>query len=290
MAVSLLANSFSYLQKSNFFLSRLLMLLAMLPVFYYSSVVAWQLIYPQGFQHKVQTVNVASQSVNYTRSKQSWSWFIDSSVPKAPPPPPPSKIDAKLLGVIAQGGAEGGRGVALIAVKNKPAVYSVGDELSPGVVLESVASFFVTLKRGDISEILEMKKTDSIFKSGGNQQTGAGGSRSAGLAPSAPTALNSAQQIKAMLVEKPGKILEAVQIERYQDQRHGAGFRIRPRKGHEAVLSMLGLNSDDVLLSVNGRNVTQINVNPKNVAAMMGSGPIKLKVLRGGSITEVVVH
>lgn len=290
MADSLLANSVSYLQKSNFFLSRLLMSLAALAFFYYSSVVFWQLIYPQGFQHKAQAVNVADQSVHYARSKQSWSWFVDSSAPKAPPPPPPSKIDAKLLGVIAQGGAEGGRGVALIAVKNKPAVYSVGDELSPGIVLESVASFFVTLKRGDITEILEMKKSDSIFKSGDKKQTGMGGSRSAGLAPSASAALRSAQEIKTMLVEKPGKILEAVQIERYQDQRHGAGFRIRPRKGHEGVLSTLGLNSDDVLLSVNGKRVTQISVNPKNVAAMMGSGPIKLKVLRGGSITEVVVH
>lgn len=277
-----------YLQKSNTFLSRLLMSLAILAFFYYSSVVVWQLIYPQGFEYKTQTVSTDNSASSYNRSQQSWAWFVDSSIPKKPPAPPPSKINAKLLGVIAQGGADGGDGIALIAVKNVPKVYSIGDELSPGIILESVASSFVVLKRGDVDEILEMERPESIFKASRAKARVAAGGGSQAM-PNAATFM-SAEDVKTILVEKPSKILEAVQIERYQDQKHGTGFRIRPRDGHESVLSMLGLDNNDVLLSVNGKNMTQLPMNKKGIAAMLQAGPLKIKVLRGGVVTEVVVQ
>ena len=302
MPHSLLANPgfssiSSYLQKPNAFLSRSLMWLAIAAFFYYSSVVFWQLIYPEGFQYKAPTVSSAPvQSSSQARAQRSWAWFVDSSVVKEPPPPPPSKIDARLLGVIAQSGADGELGIALIAVKNAPAVYTVGDELAPGIMLQRVDSSFVTLKRGDLSEILEMERPESIFKTaaeGGEQQPQTGQSaRSAGASSPAPNQafVTSPQELKTMLLDKPARLLEAVQLERYQDKEHGPGFRIRPQAGHESVLSMLGLNSDDVLLSVNNTQVTRIPMSQEKLAAILKAGPVKLKILREGVVTEVVVN
>ena len=291
----------SQLQKSSFLLGRLVMLATLLVFFYYSSVVFWQLIYPQGFAYKTQAVATAASAKQYTPDKQSWGWFTDSSMTKEPPPPPPSKIDAKLLGVIAQGNAERGRGVALIAIKNAPAIYKVDDELAPGITLESVSSYFVTLRRGDQKEILEMEKSENIFKTakelkgeGVDEDQPASSDASAAKKPAASSAgtsnMMSVEDVKNMLAEKPAQILEAVQFESYQDEKHGSGFLIRPREGHESVLDILGLDSEDVLLSINGRNVAGLNMNPKSIAAMLDSGPITLKVLREGELTEVVVN
>lgn len=276
---SRIRSAVSCLQKSNVYLSRFLMALAILVFFYYSSLVFWRLIYPQGFQHMAQEVSAAGQAESYSREQQSWAWFVDSSAPKVPPPPAPSKINAKLIGVIAQSGTDGGDGVALIAVKNAVAAYSVGDELSPGVTLDGVAGSFVILKRGDVRETLLMEKPDNLIKPKAGKEDA-----------KRQAASLSAQKLKAMPPEKQSKIFEAVQIEKYQDKKHGAGLRIRPREGYESVLSMLGLNSDDVLLSINGQNASRIKIDPKNLAAMLASGPIKLRVLRGNAVTEIVVQ
>ena len=267
------AGTFSGLRLLNDMLSQIVAFAGLLLIFYYSSILFWQFSYPEEFK-----VPISSQPQNKPRvvARGSWRWFQDTAFTKVPAQRKESKLQAKLVGVIAQG--EEGEGIALISVKKKNAkIFHVGDEIAPVVFLKSVGAYYVNLERDGQIEVLEMKRAN-LFK-------GEKPDKPPATEEQNPTQSAAKAQFKRILKKKPLKIAEFANFER-----SGEGFAISPKNDeHQALFDELGLIGGDVVVSANGKKIAELITNPKAWKTITNSEEIVIQVMRDGIITDVII-
>lgn len=149
---------------------------------------------------------------------------------------PETTLDLRVFGMRAD--LEGDSSSAIIETPdNEQNTYAVGDEIVPGVILESVDIDFVILNRNGTRERLSRQgKTEDDKASG---------------ATIVPTTLSfeAAQMIKDI---------------RFYPKREGKkviGLRVLPQRGSDAVLEKYGFERGDVITSINGEDLTQAQLN-----------------------------
>lgn len=266
----------SFLQAANVGLSRLAAFVLMLLVFYYASVLFWQVQYPQDFKAPVALDLPEQPEVS---RQGSWNWFRNTA-PSARPAVR-SKLHAQLLGVIAQGGE--GEGVALIALKGeKGKVFNVGDEVSPAVFLHRVGAYYVHLERDGEIEILEIKRV--------NLFSGKAVEREADASSADIDEPVSVMNLRETLIKDPAKLTDIMRF-RHVKTAQGRGFKISPKgKQHQQLFDEIGFKQGDIIISVNDLAVQNLIKNPKSWQSLLESDGISLKVMRSGAEMDIFVQ
>lgn len=189
--------------------------------------------------------------------------FARAGAPEGPGPAGQGSSGYALFGVRADG--RGGGSAILSGPDGVQGSFAVGEEVAPGVVLKAVQPDHV------------------VLTAGASRLRVAFATPAAGAAPipaaqtlSAPEAAASAAPGE---VEGAALLREAGLSRRMVDGREN-GFTVTPRGGGEA-LRRAGLRPGDVILAVNGENLTTENVS--EIQRLLALSPVvELRVERDG--------
>ena len=183
-----------------------------------------------------------------------------------------TRLPLSLRGIIS------GQGLALIETSGSGTkVYRVGDTLPGGALLKEVLDDHVLLERGGVIERLALPKQSLSF----------------GASPAAVNndAMNSppptAAQLGQMLHQSPAELAKELRLTPVMEAGKLRGYRLRALR-NPALLQASGLEPDDVLLSVNGVQLTQANDLPKFIKDLRSATALDAIVLRNGR--EIPLH
>lgn len=185
-------------------------------------------------------------------------------------------LDLKLYGVREDRAS--GRGSAIIALPSgEQNSYVVGEEIMPGVVLESVGFDFVTIARNGGSEQLFLDQSTA---------PGSSGSPSPGAAPAAPSPARAtggggggSGEAGAPALT-PQQLARGTQVSPRREGNRLTGIVLQPTDDGSA-LRAAGFQPGDVLLSINGQRIQDMG-QAAQFATDLGSGDALVQVERGG--------
>ncbi len=272
--------STTYLQAFNVVLSRIAIFGLLLLIFYYASVLFWQVMYPQDFKAPV-VLDLPKQPKLLRQG--SWNWFMDTG-PRARKSVAPSKLNAKLLGVIAQGGED--EGIALIAIGGKKGkIFYVGDEVVPAIFLRKVGNYYVNLERDGRIEVLEIKRIN-LFSGEIPDEEEEESDDTDDVSDEPLSAVN----IREALIEEPTKLTEIIKFKRVRGAK-GFGFKVSPRESkYKELFDEMGFMEGDIVTSVNDRTVRELIKDPKSWQSLLKSDGINLQVMREGVVTDIFIQ
>lgn len=154
---------------------------------------------------------------------------------------PRSAINLVLSGVAMRGAAS----YALISGEGQPeTAYGVGEQVAPGVVLESVHADRVVVLRGGVREWLPLKEIGAGLPPGALS--------SATSAPAAPAGMVLDRQMVSRLLQRPEFLSQATVT-----PNPGGGFNVGQVQAG-SLFERLGLRAGDVIRSVNGQAVNNM--------------------------------
>lgn len=221
---------------------------------------------------------------------------------------PETSLPIDLRGVLAAEDPKNGR--AFIADANGERSLHVGQEVTPGVVLDAVYPDRVALARGGIIEVLKLRSADAAAPAA---RSGARASSMASLpTASAPAATNPNAPIDRNLfggVTAPNLPMVGIDMEAVKQQlgvdpavlanqitpmpvmENGKFVGVRLSGGqHAAALTKLGLQPEDVVTAINGVPVTDPSRIGPAISALSQASRVEVQVRRNGKTESLVVE
>lgn len=187
---------------------------------------------------------------------------------------PDTRLNLKLLGILADTEAEGSR--ALIegsGVEEKP--YAIGDDLTRGVTLQAIFPDRVILSRAGQLETLRLEKD--------RPSTAADGRYLEASTADDNSAVDSAQlsRIRETLLADPSRAQQFIRVVPANVGGNQRGYRIYPGRDR-SLFSAAGLRPGDLVTAVNG---VELN-DPARALQLLGelsqATTVNLTVERGG--------
>jgi general secretion pathway protein C len=176
--------------------------------------------------------------------------------------------DTSGLRLFATRSAGSRQGSAIIADKDgRQRAFAVGDEIVPGTRLTRVAADHVLVESGGLSRRLDFAGT-----SGPNNSTAA-------IAGALPTAAPASSEPTSPVID-PQQLLAEAGLRPRSEGGRVTGYSVIAR-GDGATLRQAGLQSGDVLLTVNGQALTPERYQELQ-AELAGAQQITLTYQRGG--------
>lgn len=176
-----------------------------------------------------------------------------------------TRLPLALRGVLA------GSGLALISASGQAEkVYRVGDDLPGGARLRAVHEDHVLLERAGVLERLALPKE---------------GLQSA--APAVASVTPTAPSLRNMLTQSPAELAREFRLEPVSEAGQLRGYRIRPLRD-PALLERVGMEPDDILLSINGRSLAESADLPSIMNELRDATALDATVLRNG--IEMPLH
>lgn len=184
-------------------------------------------------------------------------------------------LDLKLYGVRQDQAS--GRGSAIIALPSgEQDSYSVGDEVMPGVTLESVGFDFVTISRNGASEQI------FLDQSGGTSSVPATASAPAATAqPIATPSPARAGRPSGAETITPRQLASGTQISPRREGNRVTGIVLQPSGESDAMLRAAGFEPGDVIISINGERIQDMG-QAVSFANNLGTGDGFVQVERNG--------
>lgn len=171
---------------------------------------------------------------------------------------PETQLNLRLAGLIMST-AEGGGSAQITTPDNRTSRFTIGDEVIPGVELERILSDRVILSRNGESETLlfgDRGQGLSVITDG--SQTEPQPDASTAFPPSgAPTTLVDTPLDG--IVKNPDILFQNFSLAPVQFAGGDAGFVISAT-GTQDIITASGLQQGDVLLEVNGTNVSELDI------------------------------
>jgi general secretion pathway protein C len=181
-------------------------------------------------------------------------------------------LDVRLFG-IRQDQASG-RGSAIIALPNgEQDSFSVGDEIMPGVTLESVDFDFVTISRNGSSEQIFLDQSSSPTTSPPPQAS----ARQAPVARPQPSAPGNT----AVQRITPSQLASGTQISPRREGNRLTGIVLQPSGADDTALRAAGFEPGDVIISINGERIQEMG-QAVSFASNLGTGDGFVQVERNG--------
>lgn len=181
-------------------------------------------------------------------------------------------LDVRLFGVRQDQAS--GRGSAIIALPSGVQdSYSVGDEIMPGVTLESVDFDFVTISRNGSSEQIFLDQSSSPTASPPPQVS----MRQPAVArpQAAAPGRAAAQRIT------PSQLASGTQISPRREGNRLTGIVLQPSGADDAALRAAGFQPGDVIISINGERIQEMG-QAVSFANNLGTGDGFVQVERNG--------
>ncbi len=190
---------------------------------------------------------------------------------------PETRLNLTLRGVLAGGGQAG---LALIAQgREAEQIYAVGDRLPGGAELARVHADRVILQRAGRFETLRLPEQGL-----GEAATAPRKAAGAGRASAPDTAV--LRRLRSQALRNPARLAQQFRAMPVREGGRVIGYRLRDLQG-AGTLSAMGLQPDDVILSVNGQQLAQVP-NPGTLYRRLKEAEtFDLRVRRNG--TEIPV-
>ncbi|MDP6375574.1 MAG: type II secretion system protein N [Pseudomonadales bacterium] len=174
-------------------------------------------------------------------------------------------------------------GAAIIAQKGKSGLlYSVGDQVPGNATLHAVHTQHVVLRRGGVLETLTFPETRATFSQdpGNNSNSPLVVRQNAQpTAYSHKTPLQFVETYRKRLRDDPDGTLAELGIRRVSDD-GATGYRL-DNLAENPYLRQTGLQTGDVILSVNGRPVGDVGQDRQQLDTLLVRGSARLEVQRG---------
>ena len=196
-------------------------------------------------------------------------------------PTTPTRLPLNLRAVFVS--TDPGQSTAIISQRNNSGkLYSPGDMLPGSAKLASIEANRVILSRAGTREELAFK-SDFKAKKGIQAATIAPqqAAQTSSAAPANPQS-NALQQINAQLAQDPDETLEKMGVSR----RSEGGYRIGST-ANQPFLAQSGLQPGDVVLSINGRPLGDINVDRLALTNLANAGSVSVELLRNGQTLTI---
>ena len=196
-------------------------------------------------------------------------------------PTTPTRLPLNLRAVFVS--TDPGQSTAIISQRNNSGkLYSPGDMLPGSAKLASIEATRVILSRAGTREELAFKSDFKAKK--GIQAATIAPQQAAQTSPAAPAnpQSNALQQINAQLAQDPDETLEKMGVSR----RSEGGYRIGST-ANQPFLAQSGLQPGDVVLSINGRPLGDINVDRLALTNLANAGSVSLELLRNGQTLTI---
>ena len=196
-------------------------------------------------------------------------------------PTTPTRLPLNLRAVFVS--TDPGQSTAIISQRNNSGkLYSPGDMLPGSAKLASIEATRVILSRAGTREELAFKSDFKAKK--GIQAATIAPQQAAQISPAAPAnpQSNALQQINAQLAQDPDETLEKMGVSR----RSEGGYRI-VSTANQPFLAQSGLQPGDVVLSINGRPLGDINVDRLVLTNLASAGSVSVELLRNGQALTI---
>lgn len=181
-------------------------------------------------------------------------------------------LDVRLFG-IRQDQASG-RGSAIIALPNgEQDSFSVGDEIMPGVTLESVDFDFVTISRNGSSE--------QIFLDQSSAPTASPPPQASVQQPPVARPQAAAPGRGAVQRITPSQLASGTQISPRREGNRLTGIVLQPSGSDDTALRAAGFEPGDVIISINGERIQEMG-QAVSFANNLGTGDGFVQVERNG--------
>ncbi|QLC23880.1 type II secretory pathway component PulC [Parasphingopyxis algicola] len=188
-------------------------------------------------------------------------------------------LDLSLFGVRQDQAS--GRGSAIIALPNgEQDSFLVGDELMPGVTLESVGFDFVTISRNSASEQIFLDQSGGASPPA---RSAARPARNNAARPGAAPGGSAAAQSRRPAVETvtPAALAAGTQISPRREGNRLTGIVLQPSGDSAAALNAAGFQPGDVIVSINGERIQDMG-QAVSFARNLGAGDGFVQVERNG--------
>lgn len=199
-------------------------------------------------------------------------------------PATPTRLPLTLKAVFVSTNAT--QSTAIISQRgNSGKIYSVGDVLPGSATLAEIEATRVILMRSGAREELTFKsdfKAKEAIQAVTVAQPPAAQNRPAGPGSTNSSAL---QQLNAELAQNPDATLQKMGISR----RSEGGYRIG-NTTNQPFLAQSGLQPGDVVLSVNGRPLGDINVDRMALTNLADAGSVSVELLRNGQTLTITTR
>jgi general secretion pathway protein C len=196
-------------------------------------------------------------------------------------PTTPTRLPLNLRAVFVS--TDPGQSTAIISQRNNSGkLYSPGDMLPGSAKLASIEATRVILSRAGTREELAFKSDFKAKK--GIQAATIAPQQAAQTSPAAPAnpQSNALQQINAQLAQDPDETLEKMGVSR----RSEGGYRIGST-ANQPFLAQSGLQPGDVVLSINGRPLGDINIDRLALTNLANAGSVSVELLRNGQTLTI---
>lgn len=183
-----------------------------------------------------------------------------------------TRLDLVLRGVLAHNPEE--KALAMISRGNGPQdVYKIGDTLPGNVELVEIHRDKVIIDNRGRYETLTLEQIKGVQLQTAQKPVAA---KSRPAAKSIPP--SRARQLRQEFLNNPSKLLSMVNIKQQRSGGQLTGYQVEP-KGDSTLFHELGLQSGDVLVSVNGVPLS----NAQGLNKLRGADRYDVVVLRGGA-------
>src|SRR3990170_3503400 len=195
---------------------------------------------------------------------------------------PVSSLNLSLSGIVAAGAGS----IALIGVAGAPAEpFAIGQEIVPGVVLQTAYADRVLIRRGAAVESLVLE-TSAPLAGMGAAPTGARAATAA-LKPSQGVQAHGHNQFTLTrdFIQEQMRAPDFLGQAQLLQQASG-GFLVRDIKSG-SVFEKLGLRAGDVITAVNGQQLTSVEDTIKFYQQIGNVGTVQLELRRGGRVENL---
>ncbi len=203
---------------------------------------------------------------------------------KASTPSTPTRLPLTLKAVFVS--TNPAQSAAIISQRGDAGkLYSVGDMVLGSARLAEIEATRVILRRAGMREELtfksKFKAKESVQKTPPRQQAS---SKSPSSQPG-DTDSSVIAQLNARLAQNPDETLRKMGV----SQRREGGYRIGDT-ANPPLLAQTGLQPGDVVLSVNGRPLGDINVDRLALTNLATAGSVRVELLRNGQTLTITTR
>lgn len=191
---------------------------------------------------------------------------------------PDTSLQLRLAGVFVSVNPEQSSAIVAEKTGQTGKLYRVEETLPGGATLEAVFEDRILLRRSGGSEILRFEKTGLLD---GNPAPAAGSALSPAQQGAAPDARQLLTDAAAAMAATPAEFLKEMGL-----KRNGKGYEVGA-DAPEQLRNSVGLQPGDRLLSVNGRQLGEPEVDRVLLNELKNGGTARVEIQRGGQIVTV---
>ena len=189
-----------------------------------------------------------------------------------------TRLPLELVGVFQADDAN--ESAAIVAQKGKPGIlYKVGEVMPGSAKLLEVFPDHIVLSRAGVREVLRFPKTAGAFEAQDNPQAAQIVSAQINQGPP-QSAKDFVDRYRQQLESQPEAVLDQLGL---QPVKAGAneGYKLGNNLAQSPYLSQTGLQPGDVILSVNGRPIGDVQQDRMEMDNILTQGSARIEVQRG---------